>query len=295
MSDALLRDFTEAVVRDEYRKNGAVSGYRTEEGNQYDSYMDNDSWNAMLAAMRDDHRCQYADGGGGELREKNGRPPKMASFISSSRMIYQLSKDIPGFVFEAKRPTVVGGIANLDGYLSNDSKTCYVEAKLREPYSHSAIQKIKVNYQPVYIWLRERMNGYFNCVMEHCSEREMNVVFSCRNNVFAEFDIKQMICHLLGIAAYHLRQEQIPESIRFLYLLYNPSKLSIEEHSAAQIMRIHQNTVQAAEGYHFERMFGHIIDFLIETHDFPADHAPALKKAFSFRLCDQDTYHSCFP
>lgn len=290
----ILRTFTEAVVAAEQKKTGVSSGYVTSEGREYLSYMDNGSWNGMLERMNAEHRSQYNAGGGGELREERGRPPKMASFISSSRMIYQLSKDIPGFVFETKRPTIVGGTANLDGYLACDGAVCYVEAKLREPYSHQPIQKVKLNYQPVYAWLRERMSGTFDCVMEARDEREMDVVFLNRGSLVSGFDIKQMVCHLLGIAAHHLKQEAVPETVSFLYLLYDPSALSFDGQQGEEILRIHQETAQAAQRYDFELMFGHIVDYLVNCFELPNGNAQALKEAFHFRLCDQNTYRSCF-
>lgn len=294
MSTMLLRAFTEAVTDSERKKTGVGSGYHTSNGKVYDSYMDQASWDLFLQDMSAEHRSHFDHGGGGELREENGRPPKMASFISSSRMIYQLSKDIPGFVFEAKRPTIVGGTANLDGFLEKENTVYYVEAKLREPYSHQTVQKIKVNYKPVYAWLRERMPGIFECVMEDCGSREMDVVFCREGSAVIGFDIKQMICHLLGIAAFHLRQPRIPESVRFLYLLYDPSGLSIEADHGDEIKRIRRDTALAAEQFDFELMFRHIVDYLIECHALPSDHACALKQAFHFQLCSQKTYRDCF-
>ena len=73
--------------------------------------------------------------GGSELKEKNGRPPKMASFGSSSRMIYNLSNKKNGFHFEKKLPTTVGGTANLDGFYEDDNRYIFVEAKCHEPYN----------------------------------------------------------------------------------------------------------------------------------------------------------------
>lgn len=291
MSKMLLSAFTDAVFAAEQEKTGIGRGYLTSGGVEYSSYLDNASWSAMVQAMRADHFSQYDSGKGGELLEKKGAPPKMASLISSSRMIYLLSKEIEGFTFEAKRSTVVGGVANLDGYLRREGEVFYVEAKRREPYDHPAIQKIKVNYRPVYEWLRDRMDTVFECVMEDRGNEEMNVVFACRGRITTSFDIKQMVCHLLGIAAYHLRQEQVPGAVNFLYLLFDPSDLTIDPQYADEILRIHQETVQAARRYHFEQMFGHIVDYLVACHGFPNDNAQTLKEVFRFRLCDQITYH----
>ena len=75
----------------------------------------------------------------------------MASFGSSSRFIYELSKGISGFKFEEKLDTKVGGIANLDGFIKSNGKYIYIEAKRREIYysTHEG-EEIKNVYMPVY-------------------------------------------------------------------------------------------------------------------------------------------------
>ena len=75
------------------------------------TYMTNDEWKAFLNSMSDEARKEHGAGGGDELSEKNGRPPKMASYGSSSRMIYTLSREKEGFHFEKKLSTTVGGKA----------------------------------------------------------------------------------------------------------------------------------------------------------------------------------------
>ena len=57
------------------------------------TYMINEEWNDFLSDMPEAARKEYGEGDGDELKEKDGRPPKMASFGSSSRMIYNLSKE----------------------------------------------------------------------------------------------------------------------------------------------------------------------------------------------------------
>ena len=58
------------------------------------TYMTNTEWQSFLDSMSEEARREYGDGDGGELTEKNGRPPKMASFGSSSRMIYNLNTNL---------------------------------------------------------------------------------------------------------------------------------------------------------------------------------------------------------
>ena len=84
--------------------------YKTEhQGVKYErnTYMTNDEWKTFEDAMKQnklqpDAYSEYSEGDGGEMTEKNGRPPKMASYGSSSRMIYTLSAQKEGFHYEKK-------------------------------------------------------------------------------------------------------------------------------------------------------------------------------------------------
>ena len=80
------------------------------------TYMTNDEWKVFDASIKENKHqpnahTEYLEGGGDELSEKDGRPPKMASYGSSSRMIYNLSSGKEGFHYEKKLPTTVGGKA----------------------------------------------------------------------------------------------------------------------------------------------------------------------------------------
>ena len=104
---SILKEFDAALVKAATKDETVWSGYITSTGKTYPTYMSNVSWAIFTANLSPEHATQYRAGSGGELDEKNGRPPKMASFASSSRMAYQLSKDIPNFVFEKQLSTVI--------------------------------------------------------------------------------------------------------------------------------------------------------------------------------------------
>ena len=283
----LLKDFDQAIVKTPGETNGYCIGDRT-----FDSYLSNEVWTAFLSQMSVEHRRQYGDGSGGELEEKNGRPPKMASFASSSRMIYRLSNHIPGFIFEKQLSTVIGGIANLDGYLEQAHDLIFIEAKCREPYSHTAVQTIKQNYRPLYAYLREKMPRVFSCVMENVPDsRDMRVAFFCKGDSVAYFDIKQMICHMLGVANEMLTTKS-DKAVLFLYLLYNPKELPLPPESKQEIMRIYADTCKAACNYRFEEMFGHIVDFLIQEKSIivEPEKVDKIKSSFRFVLCNQNEF-----
>lgn len=285
----ILKTFDTAIASSENLKNG----YQIN-GHIYSNYLSNEEWNIWLSEMSEDHRHQFDNGSGGELEPKNGRPPKMASFASSSRMIYKLSKDIPGFQFEKQLPTRVGGIANLDGYLEREDCMICIEAKCREPYSHSAVQTIKQNYKPLYIYLREKMPKTFSCVMEDIpNSRDMHVAFFCKGEIVQHFDIKQMICHMLGIANTILSSNS-DKSVLFLYLLFNPEELHLLGEGTSEISEVYEDTCWSANSFDFSEMYKHIVDYLIHTYNLSIseDRINMIKESFQFILANQSTYHN---
>ena len=289
---SILKEFDLAIADVE----NIPRGFETDKGN-YDSYMSNIAWDTYLKNMSDEHRSQFDDGSGGELKEKNGRPPKMASFASSSRMTYKLSKDIPNFVFEKQLSTVIGGTANLDGYWEGNGRYVFVEAKCREPYSHKSPETIKQNYKPLYEYLQSKLPDMFSCTMEDVpGTRDMRVEFFCRKKAVVYFDMKQMLCHLLGVANRMLTDKICDTPIQFLYLLYNPTELVLSDKSKKEVLRIYHATCEAAINYDFKQIFGCVVDFLMEEQKyliFKAD-ADKLKNNFQFAICDQDNYQSHF-
>lgn len=310
---SIVDKFTEALIVDQMQSEGLQFGYTVKStGKCYLDYLgDQTSWKELREQMIPEHEEQYGKGSGGELKEENDRPPKMAAFASSSRMIYTLSavkNTIPKFRFEEQLPTTIAGVANMDGYQELDRRFTFVEAKCREPYSHSVKQAIKRNYKEVYSYLREKMPRVFSCVMEDIPDapdgkepqNKMNVVFFCHNRTVGAFDIKQMISHLLGVATKFLEGNgallSAPEKIRFLYLLYNPTQLVMKVEDKAEVMAVYEDTCWCAKHYHFEEMFGHIVDFLAPrlAPEVDKDQLESLKGSFRFDLCDQNDYMKYF-
>lgn len=289
---SILKDFDIALANAEITPRGFIA----DKGN-YDNYMSNAAWDTYLASMSAEHRAQFDDGSGGELKEKNGRPPKMASFASSSRMVYQLSKGIPNFVFEKQLSTVIGGVANLDGYWKGNGQYTFVEAKCREPYSHKSPETIKQNYKPLYTYLQIKLPNIFSCTMEDIpGTRDMRVEFFCSGKAVIHFDMKQMLCHLLGVANRMLLDNNCNTPIQFLYLLYNPTKLPLSEKNKEEILCIYQATCEAASNFDFKQIFACVVDFLMEEKEYTVSKADAdiLKSNFQFALCDQNSYLNYF-
>lgn len=199
----------------------------------YDRYMSNEGWERYLAEMSEEHRKQYDDGDGGELKESN-RPPKMACYGSSSRIIYTCLREVGGIKFEHPLPTRVGSRpANLDAYLYTDISDIFIEAKCREIYvSHSEV-KASIVYSDVYKHISETHNSFSfdaDIISNNRGAEDKNNYyyrFIYNDSLIIRFDIKQLISHFLGIAAGVL-EGHVKNNIRFVYFIYNPNELGNE-------------------------------------------------------------------
>ena len=293
--DCAIRDFEMGNDTKKY-------GYKVKD-NIYYNYMSNEYWESYKEDMHEEHRKQFDNGSGGELKEKKGRwgidPPKMASFGSSSRMIYELSKDIPGFKFEEKLDTKVGGVANLDGFIKTNDKYIYIEAKRREIYygaSH-ANEKIKVVYEDVYNTIQELVNNFdFEMYGEEDEEGYKKCTFKICNKVVKYFDLKQLICHFLGIT-YDIAKHNIKDAkVKFVYLIYNPKEVEVKISEKykdnivtryGEVSKFVNNNTKIIES-----IFNAVFKYQTKRHNLPAtdDKFEFKDVKFEFKIVDQDSY-----
>ena len=256
--DYAIRDY-ELKDKDKFAK----SGYTIKkEKKTYWNYLSNDAWEEFKGKMKKAHLCQFEDADGGEMKEKKGRyginPPKMASFGSSSRFLYNISKDIEGFQFEKLLPTRVGHSANLDGYIMRDDVDIFVEAKCREIYSSHKTIKVSNVYEEIYKELHELYPkfSFKNNGQPIKNGKEDNEHFNCtfkfNGKEIIHFDIKQLICHFLAISANILENENANKNIKFIYLIFNPNEVKeqVEKESyKKQIIDIYGDTKKEITDY----------------------------------------------
>ena len=282
-----------AIMADETKKNPDIKSGYTINGKTYNNYLSNDSFAKFVEDMKSNNPTayeMYGKGGGKELEErksgKNIYPPKMASFGSSSRMIYNLMKDTKGFLFEKKLPTTVGGIANLDGFMETKDKCIFVEAKCREPYTKKdSIYERK--YEDLYSVITSSDKTTLSCKTEIIDEQKMKVRFLSGNTVIHSFDIKQMISHLLGVATAFLDGEFDIKKIDFIYLLFNPKLIEIKD-GREDIISIYEQTCSECNSIDFKALFDVIVNYLQTVKGLGKDKNRAeIVNYFSFRLCDQ--------
>lgn len=196
----------------------------------YDRYMSNEGWERYLAEMSEDHRIQYKNGDGGELKEGN-HPPKMACYGSSSRIIYTCLREVCGIKFEHPLPTRVGSRpANLDAYLDTDVRDIFIEAKCREIYAKHSKVGASIGYNDIYKHISEYHNSFSfgaDIISDNQGVKDKNNYnyrFFYNNEPVIRFDIKQLVSHFLGIAAGVL-EGIVKNNIRFVYFIYNPNEL----------------------------------------------------------------------
>lgn len=256
------------AIRDYEMQNDASISYKYNiENNSYDEYLSNSYFEKFLDEMPDDVRVMFIGGDGSELsiRRKKGiptYPPKMASFGSSSRMIYNLTKDIPYFGYEIQLPTTIGGTANLDGYTFTPEKHIFVEAKCREPYSIHT-NKFSVKYEDLFKHLDKSDLTDLHFDVKKINEKQITVKFYINGNEITHFDIKQMICHLLGIVSGILSNELRYKPVKFLYLIYNPQMLDFEDKKIKnEILDIYNKTCDEGKTTITKGLFKAITEYL---------------------------------
>jgi len=278
-----------------------IDKYYEIDGKQYDNYIDNDSWSHFVEEMRVHYPKAYdgySKGSGDELGiKKVGKyPPKMASYGSSGRMIYLLSREIPNFCFEEKLPTSVGGTANMDGYVYSSNTHFYIEAKCREPYAY-AKKTVDRAYENLYRYINESELSDFSCIIQPIDDKKMDVRFISKDIEIRRFDIKQMLCHLLGIATEKLTNSSNENTV-FLYLLYNPNKIEIvAPRYKEQLLAIYKQELTECESIPFAELYRIILQYLNQTvegfHKTESE-IQKIASSFTFAHCDQDTYADYF-
>lgn len=259
--------------------------YITIEGKAYENYMSNEKWVAFLKEMNKEHRIEYVQGYGNEISEKRGRygiyPPKMASYGSSSRMIYKLLKKVEGIHFEKKLPTKVGGTANLDGYLQRGETEIFIEAKCREIYTKHANIDIKEVYDKVLGDIKIKSANAFDYTTKKKETKTgyLNYRFFYGKTHIVRFDIKQLICHFLGIAANYIENKSAKNKICFIYLIYNP-----EDFKISKLDEVYKSTM--TEIKLFEPMMNDLFNAIFDYQK-EALNSDTKAPEFEFKTADQ--------
>lgn len=193
-------------------------------GRSYDVYYNREAYKKFIAEMQsakyNKFYDQYNRGQGSELIEKGNKPPKMASVASSSRFCYLALRDVckqfstnGNIIFEhgCKINGVRGTGAQLDAYLPEEN--IYFEVKCHEIFGNHENTLSKSYWKLLYG--RENDFGFPHAEGPQITEFQFKLNDFGIDKRKARFDIKQLLCHLLGIASQ--KDKSIPAKLVFLF------------------------------------------------------------------------------
>lgn len=298
------------LAKKEFDRGNIECGYKANNGRLYTAYYTNDEWQTFKNEMEKNYKSAYddfKDGDGGELDERGQYPPKMASYGSSSRFIFECSRDIPNFQFEKKLGIYVPARnkkqeakASLDGYIME--KNIYVEAKCREIYNRNT-PEFNGKYEEFYTYLRVHTQGRFNFdIVKHINKKgeiSRRVRFFWDNKRIMHFDCKQILCHLLGIAKNTITNPQTI-SPTLLYLVYKPSEELLgyikSKRSANSIRSCWDKEFNEATTIDMSLIYNCVVHFLYECKGIGlklnVTEIERIAQSFKFHFCSQDDYLS---
>ena len=102
-----------------------------------------------------------------------------------------------------------------------------------------------------------------------------------------------MISHLLGIATAKLNNPT-KQKIKFIYLLYNPSNITIiNPKHTNKILEAYNTQISECSSISFSDLFNIILDYLNSVKNIgiaSKNEISIIKSAFSFELCNQNDY-----
>lgn len=196
----------------------------------YPSYYNRDAFTAFKLEMgfcHPEHYNRYINGQGSDLLETES-PPKMASVASSSRFAYLALRwgaqaiggtDHVEFEHECRIQGIRGTAPQLDAYTADENgNPIYVEVKCHEIFDPHKI-KLKAAY-----W--ENIYGEKNAFGFPAKKaKKDSATFDIPLDQFgitgekSMMDIKQLLCHLMGIAS----QKEQKQPATLVYLFFKPA------------------------------------------------------------------------
>lgn len=247
-SKKLSKKEFDAIIKENLLKSGVAEecfGYRTDNDRTYPEYYAKPEFDKFVDEMKayypEHYKKYYGDenanenkgGKGGELIPKRGRwgmmPPKMASVASSSRFCYlalrdgtnalfsdwEVTKDNVEFEKECRIFADGPTAPQLDAYIENPSCDCYIEAKCHEIFDSHKIE-FKNKYWDIF-----QKNESLHIILENVTQHEETFEISRSvlglSDEHLRFDVKQFICHLLGIAC-----QSKGKPAKLIYLFFKP-------------------------------------------------------------------------
>ena len=272
-----IREVLDCAIRD--AEGNRKGGYVGKRGKVYPNYMHNEEWADYLHSIPE--AIQKAI-----TKELAGNPPHMACFGSSCRMAYNRLKKVKNIVFEYGLPTEVGGEAQLDAYIQAKKIEIFIEAKCHEIYGSHRIVEVSEVYLPVF----DKLQEFFTYAAEKSKKGYVKCSFKVMEQEILHFDLKQLICHFLGISAGLLKGAIKSKKIRFVYLIFNPHHIKdrICDKYRKKILDQYDKAIEEINLFDMEKLFEAIFEYQRSqnkniSHNYEGD-----IPEFEFFVADQD-------
>lgn len=198
-----------------------------------------------------------------------------------------------GFHYKKKLPTTIGKPTILDGFSDDDFHYIFVQATCREPYTSKRSTAPK-SYEKLFGYINEQMTGslQIDFKLSKCG-RYFNVDYFAEGEKILHFDLGQMICHLLGIASGVLGGSLERKQSDFIYLLYDPDELELDDSAKEAITAIYERYCYECNLVDFAGLLRVIFEFLNEEYYENAmsyDEIYDMIFKFTFTLASQEFY-----
>ena len=146
-------------------------------------------------------------------------------------------------------------------------------------------ERVREPYKELYEYISKSDKTPMKCSAD-------TLAFSYNGNAITIFDMKQMICHMLGIAGAIIDGKYREKDIMFLYLLFNPTKINIPDTNEKEnILDVYKQICNECNMIDFSVLFEVIFDYQKEQqikkkhiNDF------VYARKFIFKLCDGDEF-----
>jgi hypothetical protein len=225
-----------------------IFGYQIHDINKtHSNYLNNSSFDRFVSEMQNnypDAYKKYIAGKGSELISQHRNniylPPKMASVASSSRFCYLALRNgaqaLGGgctidFEHECKIKGIKGTAPQIDAYSPDGN--IFIEVKCHEIFDKHTVS-LSSQYSE---WLFRKDTGFLSPETAEAAD-QCSIPLSAFgiNKEHTMFDIKQFLCHLMGIAS------QSAEKAELVYLFFKPQ--TFDSRTQDQIDEVFKNLTQ---------------------------------------------------
>ena len=215
------------------------------------------------------------------------------AYDSAKAMIRALSGHKNSFIFDKRLPTTIGGTVNINGSFEESHRYVFIAAKCCEPYSKKA-SRVSATYKELYDYVNKSMpDSLFIQTETIPDQRPMKVEYIAEWEKLEYFDLKQMICQLLGIATAMLQGKLEQKQIDFIYLFYDPTELELAPDTKKKIDSIYERVCYECNLVDVAALFRTVLSYLNEKKyncALSSETVEQIAFRFTFTLASQEFY-----